>query len=748
MVIQRCRLRVQAGKGATRAGVSCLALLLLAAALAGCTPTPGQGGGGPAAGGPVALESEQPNPGTSTAPGAFAGFAEVPVRVSPAVKPYQVAPDLSNITNKDMFTLSPAARNLFIKNGFVVVPNSHFKEFFALYEMNRYAPRPLFVTTDSLLHNYHLFFSHLLRVMEEESFAPDLKRLTQSLLERALQDLAALKGTAWENAARRNVAFLAVAARLLDLEAPVPGEVRKVVEAELTLIDRHREWALSPVMNLGSDPDPVEGLKEDYSQYLPRGHYDKSDLLKSYFKAMMWYGRLTFRAQNEDETRSAVLLTRALDQAGNPELWARIYEPTKFLVGQSDDPTYPAYRELLLKVYGPAAGLKTLVEDRAKWSQLVAAVRDLKPPAINSLPIFAAGLQPDRDRGIRGFRLMGQRFTLDAAIFQRLVYRDVGENSRGERRMLPRGLDIAAAMGSQEAYKILQAEGETDYARYPENMERLRRAIAGLDPATWTQNLYWGWLYTLLPLTWEKPEGYPSFMRNPAWARKELSTYLAGWTELKHDTLLYAKQVYAEAGGGDQVDDRGYVEPNPYVYARLAALAQMTREGLRARQLISERDQVNLARLEQLALALKTISEKELNSAPLTAEDYELIRSYGASLEHFWLEALRDEGVDHPSAQNDRPAALVADVATDIGGGRVLEEATGPVFPIYVAVPVDGKLRIAVGGVYSYYEFPWPLADRLTDKKWHQLINEGQAPPQPAWTKSFTAPPAAVPPHA
>lgn len=748
MVTLRFRPRVQAGKGAAQVGVSCLALLLLAAALAGCAPTPGKGGGGPVAGEPVALESEQPNPGTSTAPGAFAGFEEVPVQVKPAVEPYQVAPDLSNITNKDMFTLSPAARDLFIKNGFVVVPSSHFKEFFALYEMNRYAPRPLFVTTDSLLHNYHLFFSHLLRVMEEESFAPDLKRLTQSLLDAARQDLVALKGTAWENAAQRNVAFLAVAARLLDLEAPVPGEVGKVVEAELTLIDRHQEWTLSPVMNLGSDPDQREGLKEDYSQYLPRGHYDKSALLKSYFKAMMWYGRLTFRAQSEDETRSAALLTRALDQEGNRELWTRIYEPTQFLVGQSDDPTYPAYRELLLKVYGPAASRKTLVEDRTKWEEFLAAVRDLKPPAINSTPIFAAGLQPDRGKEISGFRFMGQRFTLDAAVFQRLVYREVGENSRGQRRMLPRGLDIAAAVGSQEAYKILQAEGETDYARYPENMERLRQAIAGLDPATWTQNLYWGWLYTLLPLTQEKPEGYPSFMRNPAWARKELSTYLASWTELKHDTLLYAKQVYAEAGGGDQVDDRGYVEPNPYVYARLAALAKMTREGLMARHLISERDRVNLARLEQLALALKTIAEKELNSSPLTAEDYELIRSYGASLEHFWLEALRDEGVDHPSAQNDRPAALVADVATDISSGRVLEEATGPVFPIYVAVPVDGKLRIAVGGVYSYYEFPWPLADRLTDKKWHQLNNEGQAPPQPAWTQAFTAPPAAAPPHA
>lgn len=67
---------------------------------------------------------------------------------------------------------------------------------------------------------------------------------------------------------------------------------------------------------------------------------------------------------------------------------------------------------------------------------------------------------------------------------------------------------------------------------------------------TWTQNLYWSWLYTLKTLTQEKPAGYPSFMRNSAWARKELNTYLDSWAELKHDTILYAKPVYAEAGGG------------------------------------------------------------------------------------------------------------------------------------------------------------------------------------------------------
>lgn len=270
-------------------------------------------------------------------------------------------------------------------------------------------------------------------------------------------------------------------------------------------------------------------------------------------------------------------------------------------------------------------------------------------------------------------------------------------------------------------------------------MAKMNASIAGFNKETWIQNLYSGWLYTLMPLLQEKTDGYPFFMRNSAWARKDLNAFLGSWTELKHDTILYAKPVYAEAGGGGMVDDRGYVEPNPYLYARLASLVKMTREGLRDRGLLSERDQASLERLETLALSLKTISEKELSNTPLTDEEYELIRSYGVQLEHFWLEALRDEGIDHRSAAFNRPAALVADVATNPGGGRVLEEATGYIFDIYAVVPVDGQLRIAKGGVYSYYEFPWPLHDRLTDTRWHKMLADGQVPPLPEWTRAFMA---------
>ncbi len=669
----------------------------------------------------------------------FARYQEVPADYSPVVEPYAVEPRLANVTNRDLFYLSPEAERMLEQNGFVVVPN-YYREFFMLYEMNRYEPVPSFITTDSMLHNYHLFFNYLLRVTEKEKLVPELRELSKAMLSDSEVQYEALKGTEWENAARRNMGFFAVAGRLLDENMPGPDAVKEVVEEELKLIESRSGIEVSPLMNMGQDLDPFDALKEDYSQYIPRGHYDGDEKLEAYFQTMMWYGRMTFRLQSEDETKSAVLITLALAEGDNSVRWDRIYQPTCFFVGKTDDLSFLEYRELLEEIYGSGAGLGEVSAGGEKWNTFMQEAVELEPPQINSIPIFDEDLLPDRQHEIMGFRFMGQRFTLDASIFQRLVYREVGENNQGERRMLPRALDIPAAMGSQEAYTILEEESDTDYSGYPENMQKMRDYISTLDKDTWVQNLYWGWLYTLDPLLGERGEGYPSFMQNTAWTRKNLNTFLSSWTELKHDTVLYAKQVYAEMGGGmEGVDDRGYVEPNPELYARLAALVKMTREGLDSRDLLEMRDYESLQRLEQLALFLKEISKKQLSNIPLTDEEYDLIRSYGGQLEHFWLEALRDKGVDHRSAIFDNPAALVVDVATD-PGGQVLQQATGHIFEIYAVVPVEGSLRIARGGVFSHYEFAWPLEDRLTNKKWHELLDTHQAPPLARWTETFIVP--------
>lgn len=334
---------------------------------------------------------------------------------------------------------------------------------------------------------------------------------------------------------------------------------------------------------------------------------------------------------------------------------------------------------------------------------------------------------------------MGQRFTIDASIFQRLIDRETPG------RMLPKGLDIPSAMGSKEALNILTQLGETKYDKYSENMSKMQAYLLELPTENWTQNLYWGWLYQLRPLIDVKSDGYPTFMQNSAWVRKDINTFLGSWSELKHDTILYAKQVYAELGGEgpEKKDDRGYIEPNPYVYARLASLLKMTNEGLEVRGLLTANMKDNLSKMEQLAMSLKTISEKELNNETLTDDEYELIRSYGGQLEHFWLEINKDEPTYKETGSqreylSENPAAIVADVATD-PNGQVLEEGTGKISEIYVVVPVDGKLRIAKGGVYSYYEFKWPMSDRLTDKKWREMLNSDQAPQLPEWTNAFVA---------
>jgi len=680
--------------------------------------------------------------GAQAAP--FAVYAEVPVTIHPQLTPYSVLENLQNVSMPTDFVFSDAQVDALEKNAFVVKPST-WNEFFSLYEQNRYANYPSFITTDSILHNYHLVFDATLKSLEKGELRTQLKKMTSQALTAAQSQYAIAKGTEWENAARRNVVFFAVAQHVIDPAASVPTEVAAVVNAESALIMNHAGVAQSPMMQLFQTT-----YNEDYSQYVPRGHYTQTQELQDYFRAMMWYGRMTFRFKQDDEIRSAVLQAQLLNSDAVHDPWAVMYDTTTFFIGESDDITYPAFKKVVEDAYGKNATLSNMISNTEAFAAVVAAAKAMPAPQVNSMAVGEGLSEEEHAAEIHGFRFMGQRFTLDAAIFQQLVCNAVG-NKRGtaecggsipDSRMLPKGLDIPASMGSDAALDVLTQEGDTDYFHYIDNMTTIRGMVNALDTKTWTQNIYWAWLYALQPLTQTATEGYPTFMQNSAWALRDVNTYLGSWTELKHDTVLYAKQAYAEFGGGvdDEIKTLGYVEPRPVAYARLAALMQMTSEGLELRGLLTPEMKEDLNRMRTLTLALKTISEKELNNEPRTADEYELIRSYGGQLEHFWLEAnkkeMADSGLDARDFLVQNPSAIVADVATD-PNGKVLEEATGGLSEVYVVVPVDRKLVMTRGAQYSYYEFTQPIEDRLTDEAWRQMLLSDDAPTLPTWTSAF-----------
>lgn len=657
--------------------------------------------------------------------------------ITPQVTSYSVEPDLSNIENLEQFYISeddPEFVEKLVQNGFVVAGNAG-NEFFEVYETNRYGLIPNFVTVDSLMHTYHLYFSYLLRNIERDYLYDSLVRLSDKMLENSIAQYEMLKGSEWESAAKRNVAFFTIGMKLLDDSTEVNPDVADVVQSELVKIKNAKGVAISEIRN----------DEEDYSQYIPRGYYEGDEKLEKYFKTMMWYGRIHFQQEEEDLDRSAFLITKALaDDEEAVASWEAIYSITAFFAGASDDLGVCEYAPIISEVYGDTISTADLIGTQDAFTKFHEKTAALKAPKINSIPIYEG-----EDNVILGFRFMGQRFTIDAEIMQNLIFRRVEPNIMGEKRMLPDVLDVPAALGSDRALSILNEMGMGDYKNYTENMEELRTGLAKENDELWAASLYAGWLHTLRPLLTEKGEGYPMFMQNEEWTKKCLECFAGSYAELKHDTILYSKQVIAEMGGGydEDLDDRGYVEPEPLVYARFMSLADMTAQGLKKYGMLSAGQEEDLSRLTQIASQMYTISNKELQDELLTDDEYEFIRDYGGNIEHFWYEAVKEKGNGDYVASKECPAAIIADIATDLDAGKVLEVGTGNPSNIFVVIKVDGKIKLAKGSVYSFYQFAWPMSDRLTDSKWCQMMaiqpnEEGNyekdsSIEKPDWTRSY-----------
>jgi len=340
---------------------------------------------------------------------------------------------------------------------------------------------------------------------------------------------------------------------------------------------------------------------------------------------------------------------------------------------------------------------------------------------------------------------MGQRFIPDSYMFQQFVapasgfFTGTGEpftmkvTPLGPARCFPRGLDVMTVLGSERALEILTTEGDTVYENYTQQLTMLQQNFSSLNITEWNRNLYFSWVYTLKALL-EKFDGrYPTFMNTTAWLDKELQTALASWAELRHDTILYAKQSYTPimeyAMPPQEKPVVGYVEPVPEFYTRILALTQMTRTGLTALNVLNETETTRLTNLESILTRLLTISTDELEGRELSENDYSFIRDFGDELDSV-VTGVNDKG---------KETTLVADVHTNTNDPQqVLEEGIGYVNLLIVAYKVpDGRIIAGAGPVFSYYEFKQPIDNRLTDEQWIEILQNNEQPNRPTWTTSF-----------
>ena len=723
-------------------------------------------------------------------------YALQPLDLALKVPRYNLPIQTNQISNYDLFSeeiqLSDDALSLLEENGFAVIDNpfdQKEEDIIQPYKTLADGEIPIFITTDSLLHIYHIQFDETLRQIEEREFYDLIWEISEELLNDSIESYENSDGELKE-ASRRNAAYFSVGLSLLKPQPEqvcqserewectdayfrkedltryrfeVPSFVADDVEDELNLVEEHSGFAESPIFI----------YKEDYSQYVPRGHYTRSEKLKNYFRAFMWYGRMSMLLKGSNEilpgttdpyckealistedariqTIGASLISSKFDE--NEELrieWDRIYLVTAFYVGFSDDLGPYEYIDALNFVFGETFDPddlddETIGELRAKLAEYGSPEIYGGTGACEIPPPFTPAQADQCLNNTAGFRLMGQRFIPDSYIFTNLVgeYTDVYEGDHmpftlvvsGAGRQIrgfPRGLDFMALLGSNRSRELLDELDDSNYREYDRQYMQMEDEFDSFGYADWNKNLYWSWLFTLKPLLMDYGAGYPTFMQTRAWQEKELATALASWTELRHDTILYAKHSYAMAESAfippKERPVVGYVEPVPEFYNRLLALTQMTNNGLADMDVLDGPARQRLENLEQILKRLVEISSKELENEELTDEDYDFIKNFGDRL----------DGVIADVDDKAKKTTIVADVHTDGNTMQVLEEGVGYVDLIVVVYKLpDGRLLVGVGPVMSYYEFKHPMDDRLTDEAWRELL-AADPPERPEWISGF-----------
>lgn len=630
--------------------------------------------------------------------------------------------DLRAVVNRSQFTqLGDSGWARLARDGCVALPGKH-EQLYHVYEANAYHLVPSFITTDAILQLYHLYFDYTLRTVEQESLLPAVRRLCDTLAQRFRVRYEAAGTDSLAPALLRAAQYFAVAAALAAGDTTgtpppwLPAADAADYAAQWDLIHSAGRTAFGPLLGT-----------VDYTLFKPRGHYTRTPRLQDYFRAMMWLGLPGFVLDEEVMPIALPLaivheLTRdaALWQA-----WLAIDEPIRFYVGPTDDITPALVLEVARELCGDGAPLADWLARREEIRRLLIA-RDptrIRPQTLD-------------DRRLPQARFLGLRYIPDSEIFQRLT--------DWQERPFPTGLDVFAVMQVPLAEEVLRRQ-PVAWAPYWPTVEGLRQQFGDWQPGDGEESLYRRWMRLLRTLNQPAPAGAPAAVRGPAWAAKNLQTGLASWAELRHDTILYAKQSAAECGGDERPHRLvGYVEPRPDVWREMLALQRFTLEQLARRSLLGTRLRGLGQRFGELLEFLALVSEKEIAGEALSNQELEKIASFGGELELLTMSLLLDElGSWYDVTGPDRLVAVVADVHT--AGNSVLEAGVGLGDELCVLVEIDGRLYLTRGAVFSYYEFPWPAKDRLTDEQWQQMLHEGRAPERPSWTERLLLPEPASP---
>ncbi len=633
--------------------------------------------------------------------------------------------------------------------------------FFTIYKRDL----PVFLSSDAILHAWHMSYSEILQNLEHHVLLPRLEHLLGELhgqleaLDRRYGDNRIMR-----QSLRDMDLYLTIPLRLLGKPTDPFYEDNREQVGEL--MDAIEARTMAELLLFAEIPRTL-----DFSQFTPRGHYNKSNQLTRYFQAMIWLGRTELYlivpksdrynhlSQEERDqiarrqTITSYLIHEALAQPDARRTLNSIDRMITFLVGDSDNVT-PDHLEMLKERTGfenaqSLANMDVYREFRSVLEDAPFASQRILSQILSTDPS-----SPDKVEPASAFLLLGQRFIIDSFAMGNVVYDKVANPNR----MLPRGADVLFSLGNNDALEVLRKELE--YYRYMRQLAAQRYLIDTYDDSFWESSLFNLWLNAIRQLNprqdrithfgtpsnrFEQPlrTELPEFMQTRAWSRKTMTTQLASWAQLRHDNLLYGKQSYSVGPVCEY--PHTYVEPVPQFFRAMKLLSRVSQD--KFGNLLDDGWMRNwilryFRNLEEIMDKLGPIAQKHIDGVDTSQDEKAFLQemlheSYDCGIEITgWYKDLYFTG-DEGALEKDY---VVADVHTspfdEMGNqvGWVFHVGTGPLNLAVLAAELgDGNTYTFVGPVMSYYEHTSVNFKRLTDEEWVAMFED-----RPAMRPEFT----------
>ncbi|PIP14500.1 MAG: hypothetical protein COX48_00485, partial [bacterium (Candidatus Stahlbacteria) CG23_combo_of_CG06-09_8_20_14_all_34_7] len=192
----------------------------------------------------------------------------------------------------------------------------------------------ILLTKDFMFHAEHLLLDYSLAYSEEKYLYNMLDSLLDIMIEQTRTSLSQVKSGNLNESYQIALAYLSVSKKCLFEDYSPDISIKERVISELQLIERAEGFTESNIFH----------KKEDYSQYKPRGHYTRSEMLKRYFKSMMYLMRMRFSIElrNEKdpqtELRAALIVGNSLRNSKTAmNLYKKMNEVISVLLPQEDD---------------------------------------------------------------------------------------------------------------------------------------------------------------------------------------------------------------------------------------------------------------------------------------------------------------------------------------------------------------------------------------------------------------------------